>query len=146
MSTEHNKAMTQVVWGDIFNGGKVERISEFFASDYVYHGPGSYEMKGTEQLKKFVIWIRTALNNVHFDVEDLIAEGDKVVSIWTMKATKDNKPITLKGVVVSRISEDKCVEDFEVFDRLAMAEQGTPNWFAKRMINSIAKQLVKGKP
>jgi len=60
MSTEENKAMEQRIWEELLNAGKTERMNEFIAIDYVYHGPGGYEIKGIEGLKKFITWLHTS--------------------------------------------------------------------------------------
>ena len=87
MSIEQSKAMVQRVWEELLNGGKTEKMNELIAIDYVYHGPGGHEMKGIEGLKKFITWLHTSFPKIHFTVGDLIAEGDKVVSFWTMQGT-----------------------------------------------------------
>lgn len=146
MSTEQNKATARLVW-DILNGGNADKLDEFYSPDVIYRGPGDYEIKGIEKLKQFFNYVRTAFNSIHFTVDDLIAEGDKVVSVCSMKAITDkNKQVTLKVIIVSRIADNKVVEDLEVFDRFAMAEQAAPNWFAKKMVNSIKKQMEKNRP
>jgi predicted ester cyclase len=147
MSTEENKAIEQRVWEELLNGGKTEKMNELIAIDYVYHGPGGHEMKGIEGLKKFIIWLHTSFPDIHFTVDDLIAEGDRVVSFWTMKGThKSNKPVKQQGIIISRIASGKVVEGWEVFDRLAIASQLAPGWIAKAMVNFIVKQMAKDRP
>jgi predicted ester cyclase len=147
MSTEENKAIEQRVWEELLNGGKTEKMNELIAIDYVYHGPGGHEMKGIEGLKKFIIWLHTSFPDIHFTVDDLIAEGDRVVSFWTMKGThKSNKPVKQQGIIISRIASGKVVEGWEVFDRLAIASQLAPGWIAKAMVNFIVKQMSKDRP
>jgi predicted ester cyclase len=144
MSTEENKAMEQRIWEELFNGGKTEKMNELIAIDYVYHGPGGNEIKGIEGLKKFIIWLHTSFPNIHFTVDDLIAEGDRVVSLWTMKGThKSNKQVKQQGIIISRIASGKVVESWEVFDRLAMASQLAPGWIANAMVNLIVKRMSK---
>ena len=147
MSIEENKAMMQRIWEELLNGGKTEKMNEFMATEYVYHGPGGHEIKGIEEMKRFSAWVHTSFTNMHFTVHDLIAEGDKVVSFWTMKGThKSNKQMEQQGVIISRFASGKVVEDWEIFDRLAIASQLAPGWIAKVMVNSIVKQMSKDRP
>ena len=147
MSIEENKAMEQRIWEELLNGGKTERMNELIAIDYVYHGPGGHEIKGIEGLRKFITWLHTSFPNIHFTVDDLIAEGDRVVSFWTMKGThKSNKQVKQQGIIISRIASGKVVESWEVFDRLAIASQLAPGWIAKAMVNFIVKQMSKDRP
>jgi predicted ester cyclase len=146
MSIEENKAVMQHFWQEMLNEGKAEKANEFVANDYVYHAPGDHEIKGIEGFKKFMAWIHDSFPGVHFTLDDLIAEGDKVVSFYTMKGThKSNKPVNFQGVVISRIVNGKEVEVWDIFDRLTIALQLAPGW-AKVMLRSIEKQMVKDRP
>ena len=146
MSIEGNKSIIQRIWEEILNEGKTEKMNELVASDYVYHGPGGYEIKGTEGLKKFITWLHTSFPNIHFTLDALIAEGDKVVTFWTMKGThKSNKPVSFQGIIISRFVGGKVAEDWEIFDRFTIASQVAPGW-AKVMLGLIEKQMVKDRP
>jgi predicted ester cyclase len=114
----------------------------------VYHGRGYYEMKGPEGLKQFVRGLRTSFTDLHFTVEDLVAEKDKVVSRWTMRGTykRTNKQVVNFGIIITRLVGGKCVEDWEIYDRLFIAEQGATGWFKKTMINVIANRVRKALP
>jgi predicted ester cyclase len=147
MSTEENKVIAQRIWEELLNAGKTEKMNELIAIDYVYHGPGGHEIKGIEGMKKFITWVHTSFPNIHFTVNDLIAEGDRVVSFWTMKGThKSNKQLEQQGIIISRVVNGKVVEDWEIFDRLAIASQLAPGWIAKVMVNFIVKQMSKDRP
>ena len=147
MSAEANKAIEQRIWEELLNGGKTEKMNELIAIDYVYHGPGGLELKGLEGLKRFITWLHTSFPNIHFTLNDLIAEGDRVVTFWTMKGThKSNKQAELQGIIISRFVNGKVVESWEVFDRLAIASQLARGWIAKAMVNSIVKQMSKDGP
>ncbi len=139
--------MEQRIWEELLNGGKTEKMSELIAIDYVYHGPGGHEIKGIEGLKKFITWLHTSFPNIHFTINDLIAEGDRVVSFWTMEGThKSKKQVKQQGIIISRFVNGKVVESWEAFDRLAIASQLAPGWIAKTMVNFIVKQMSKDGP
>jgi predicted SnoaL-like aldol condensation-catalyzing enzyme len=147
MTVEQNKAIVNRIWQEIFNEGKLHLIDDLYDANYVYHGPGCQELKGTEGLKKYKAELRTIFPDVHFSLEIVIAEGDKVASHWTMRATykPNNKQVTLKGIIISRIVDGKCVEDWEIFDRLSAAEQGATG-IGKKMVNVIVKTQNKKLP
>ena len=146
MSIEENKAVMKRIWEEILNKGKTEKANELVANDYVYHGPGGYEITGIEGLKKFIAWLHNGFPNSQFTVEDLIAEEDKVVSFWTMKGIhKSNKPVNFQGMIISRLVNGKVAEDWELFDRFTIASQVAPRW-AKVMLGLIEKQMSKDRP
>jgi steroid delta-isomerase-like uncharacterized protein len=147
MSIKENKTILQRIWQEAFNEGDTEIIDEFYTSDFIYHGPGDYEIKGREGLKKLVNMLHTNFTDLTFTIDDLIAEDDKVVSVWTMQGKyKGNKQVSNPGMIVSQIVDGKIVEDWEVYDRLTLAQQVAPGWLAKAMVNSIAKQTTRDLP
>ena len=146
MSIEENKAVMQRIWKEILKEGKIERSNELVANDYAYHGPGGHEIKGIEGFKKFMTWIHNSFPGVQFTIDDLIAEGDKVVSFFTMKGThRSDKQVNFQGIVIVRIVNGKEVEVMEIFDRFTIASQLAPGW-AKVILRLIEKQMVKDRP
>jgi predicted ester cyclase len=74
----------------------------------------------------------TAFPDQRYTVEDLIAEGDKVVSCYTFRGTHQGeflgvpatgKVATWTGILISRFAGGKDVEDWESFDALGLLQQ-----------------------
>jgi len=148
MSIEQNKAIVARIWQEIFNQGNLDLIDKLYDINYVYHGPGGQELKGLEGLRQYKKQLRTVMPDVHFTLDALIAEEDKVVARWTMKSTYKPKkmPVTSTGIIISRIVNGKCVEDWEIFDRHWINEQGATGWIEKRMMGAITKKMKKALP
>jgi predicted ester cyclase len=143
---EENKAAMQRVWKELIMEGNTERIDDLIAGDYAYHAPGGHEIRGKEGLKAFIAWFHTSFPDLQFTIHDMIAEGDKVVSFYTMKGThKSNKPVNFQAIIISRMAEGKEVEVWEFFDRYAIASQLAPGW-AKALLNTIERQMIKDRP
>ena len=68
MSEKENKAVIQSFFKE-FSEGKTEKMNEFIADDYVYHGPGGYEIKGQEGLKKFMAWLKDSFPTHNFTID-----------------------------------------------------------------------------
>ena len=146
MTIDENKALIQRIWKEVLNEGKTENANEFVADDYMYHAPGGHEIKGVEGFKKLMTWYRDIVPGANFTLDDLIAEGDKVVHIYTVKGTdKNNKPVNFQGCTISRMVNGKEVEAWDIFDRFTIALQLAPGW-AKVLLRLIEKQMVKDRP
>jgi predicted ester cyclase len=146
MSVEESKAVMQRICEEVIQGGKVEKLDEFVASDYALHGPGGQEIRGVEGLKRLMAWLHASFPDIHFTVDDVIAEGDRVVSFYTLKGThKSNKPVSFQGIMISRFADGKEIECWEIYDRYTIASQLAPGW-AKALLRSIEKQMVKDRP
>ena len=73
----------------------------------------------------------TAFPDIRATVEDMIAEGDKVGTRWTMHITHEAKlrriPATpkqvIKGITIRRIANGKVVEEWLLMDRPDLVEQ-----------------------
>ena len=95
MSIRENKACSRRVFEEIWNQGDLDQISEVFASNFVLYEPVAGEIRGPEGYKRFVSMYRAACPDLHFTVEDQVAEGDKVANRLTFTATHKG---TLLGI------------------------------------------------
>lgn len=132
MSTEQNKALAIRVWNEMFNQKNIDVIDELFASNYIYHGPQGKEFIGTESLKKFISHFLEAFPDLHLEVEDLVAEGNKVASRVTIMGTHKGdlqgipptgKEVSTTIILITRFSEGKVAEDWESSDDLGLLQQ-----------------------
>jgi predicted ester cyclase len=132
MSTEENKAKQRRVWEEVFNKGNLSVADETIADNYVYHGPMGVEYKGPEGFKQMVTVFRTAFPDLHATVDDMVAEGDKVVSYYTMTGTHKGeyigiaptgKKVKFSGIVIARWIGGKEVEAGGVGDILTLMQQ-----------------------
>jgi steroid delta-isomerase-like uncharacterized protein len=85
--SEANKDVVRRIVEEVWNGGKLDSIDEFYAADFVNTDPSSPEVKNLEQFKQWVAEMHAGFSDEQITVEDLIAEGDKVVEQWSAKAT-----------------------------------------------------------
>jgi predicted ester cyclase len=76
--------------------------------------------------------IHTAFPDLHFTLEDMIAEGDKVAYRFTARGTHmgdflgiaaTGKQIVVAGTVITRIDAGKFQEDWETIDMLGLMQQ-----------------------
>jgi predicted ester cyclase len=81
--TEENKALARRVWEAVDNP---ELIDEVYASDVVWHEPDR-DIYGTQQAKQFISLYKSAFPDMSATVEDVVAEGDKVVTRVSIRGT-----------------------------------------------------------
>jgi predicted ester cyclase len=81
--SEENKALVRRARELVDNP---DSLDEVYAPDLVWHEPDQ-EIRGLEQAKQFVTMYKTAFPDMKASVEDVIAEGDKVVSRVTIRDT-----------------------------------------------------------
>jgi predicted ester cyclase len=78
MSVEKNKALAHTLTEEVWNKGNLDIVDDLLSTDYVFHHPGGQDSHGPEEYKQMVNAVRSAFPDIHFSINDVIAEGDKV--------------------------------------------------------------------
>jgi len=107
-------------------------IDEFYAPDFVYHGGGGEEIRGLKDYKKSCSESYSASPDLHYTIDDMVAEGDKVVVRMTFSGTHKgeimgipptNKKMTMWAIIIYRVVGGKFVEGWERGDTLGLMQQ-----------------------
>jgi steroid delta-isomerase-like uncharacterized protein len=117
---------------EVGNKGNLDLADEIFDS-YLAHQPdGSVLERGPEDVKRFMGEFRSAFPDFHTTIEDMVAEGDKVVTRWRARGTHQGEfrgiaptgnEMEITGIGIFRFSEGKVVESWDNFDQLGMMRQ-----------------------
>jgi steroid delta-isomerase-like uncharacterized protein len=132
MGAETNKEIIRRLAEEPWRGN-LDVIDEHVADDYVGHDPSQPEpLRGPAGVKQFVEAYRTAFRDVRITVEEQLAEGDTVATRWTGRGTHEGelmgiaptgKEATVTGITISRLRNDKVVEEWTNWDTLGMLVQ-----------------------
>ena len=134
---EENKAIVRRLMEESFGGGKPELVDDLLDPDFVRYDPyiEAGEVRGTQTVKENIVWFRNAFPDLSCTVEEQVAEGEKVVSRWTLRGTHrgeffgiagTGKWVVFTGIQIDRLDESgKIVEERAEFDLLvAMRQMG----------------------
>jgi len=133
--SEENKALLRRWFDEVWNKGNASAIDEMFAADGIAHGLSDDEskpLKGPSDFKPFHNTFRGAFPDIQVVVEDMIAEGDKVVARCSVRGTHtgdhlgiaaSNSPVLFTGIAIARVRDGKFVEAWNNFDFLKMNKQ-----------------------
>jgi steroid delta-isomerase-like uncharacterized protein len=132
MSAEENKT-TMRRYLDVFEQGNIDLLDELLAPDYVNRTPATPDLPtGPEGVKGVVSMFRSAMPDLRVVVEDMIAEGDKVATRYTLEGTHEGElfgvpptgqRLSIKSMTVERVSDGKIREHWRVTDNLDMMQQ-----------------------
>jgi steroid delta-isomerase-like uncharacterized protein len=127
---EENKTLIQNYTENFWNQQDIAVFDEYMTADFVIHqADGDLN---AEQYKGSCQATFTAFPDIHVTTDILIAEGDKVVKVWTVNATSKGdymgipptgNPMFIKGIEVFRIVDGKIAEIWVSIDRLGMLQQ-----------------------
>ena len=121
MSVEDNKALVRREQGELWSHtGNLDAAEELFVAGQA------------EAAKQEAADFRRGFPDVISTIEDLIAEGDKVVARWRSRATHrgdymgiapSSKEVEFTGISVYRIEEGKIAESWTVEDQFGLMRQ-----------------------
>jgi ketosteroid isomerase-like protein len=133
MSTEENKATARRWSEELWGQGNLAVADEIVAPEYVRHDGGDpFPAHGPEDVKRIVGMLRGMLPDLRIEVEDVIAEGDKVVVRYAGVATDTvgymgheptGKPLRSQAIQVFRFDDGMIVESWAVRDDLGTLVQ-----------------------
>ena len=132
MGIEENKELVRRYNDEIWNKHNLEKFDDFASGE-----------ESVDHVQQFL----TAFPDVQLTIEDMIAEGDKVVARLHATATNTgpfagNPPtgnkVDIHSIRIYRIADNKIVETWAMQDRLGLMEQmglvqsagGQVNWAA----------------
>ena len=135
MSTEENKALMRRFYEEVYNQKNLAAIDDYIAPNFFNHSASQLGITGggdLEHVKQFVSMVMQVFPDLHYTVEDLIAEGDKVVARLTISGTQQGafmgipatgKHVTVSNIEIFRITNGRGVETWVQVDFLGLLQQ-----------------------
>ncbi len=132
MSLEENKELVRQLLEDDISQGNEAVAERIIATDFFDHTNPPGMQHGLDGHKAIVRLFRAAFPDQWWHIEDLIAEGDKVVARTTMRGTHTGdffgipptgRRVELPGVHIMRIANGRIAEHWGSNDDLGMMRQ-----------------------
>jgi predicted ester cyclase len=117
-----NKAIARRYFAEILNQGSAATIDAIIAPDVVFRNPPAV-IKGIVDFKTLVATLRGAFPDLHFTVEDELAEGNKVATRWIMRGTQGSRKVDVSGMDIFLIDNGTIREIWVNMDSLKQAQQ-----------------------
>jgi steroid delta-isomerase-like uncharacterized protein len=131
--SEHNKAIVRRLVEELWNKGNLSVADELFAPNYEHHDASTLDFgRGPESEKKRATLYRTAFPDIQLTMEEVIAEGEIVMTRWSCRGTHKGdlsgiaptgKQITISGVTIARLANGKMAEGWVNWDALGLMQQ-----------------------
>jgi steroid delta-isomerase-like uncharacterized protein len=132
MSADENKALNRRLVEEGFSKGDMAVLDELIAVDCIDHAGAPAFPSGVEGVKQFFTMFRGAFPDLGYTIEDMIAEGDMVVTRnhWQgmhqgpfLGIPPTGKQVTVSGIDVTRWAGGKAVEHWANQDTLGLLQQ-----------------------
>ena len=131
MSTDENKNVVHRFVDEVLAAGRVEAIDELVAADFVSHTWGMTDA-GRDTLKTTTPKMQSQLTDIEMTVDDIVAEGDRVVARLTSAATPTGdfmgvpaagKRYTIGEIHWFRVRDGRVVEHWHQIDGIGLMRQ-----------------------
>jgi predicted ester cyclase len=129
MSTDANKALARRFIKEVFEEGRPESVDALVTPDFVSHGlPGA----GPDVMKQAITRVGKGLSDASMSIDDVVAEGDKVVVRLMSTATQSGefmgmpatgKTYTIEELHEFRLADGRIAEHWHQGDMLGMLKQ-----------------------
>jgi steroid delta-isomerase-like uncharacterized protein len=131
MSLDENKAIA-LRYFDTWHTGDMEEAAALLAAGFVDHNPTPGFVPDKAGTLAFMRHFRGAFPDLRFTLEDILAEGDRVMDRWTMQATHlgeflgiaaTGRQVSLQGIDILRVVEGQIVESWHMENQLDALQQ-----------------------
>jgi steroid delta-isomerase-like uncharacterized protein len=131
LSVEENRAIVRRYYAEVLGSGNLRLLIDLAIPGYHEHDPLPGQTDGREGLRQRVEMLRSAFQP-HYTLEDVIAEGDRVVVRWTNHGTHvgefmglppTGKSFAIAGIDIHRLEDGKLAEHWHVVDLFSLLQQ-----------------------
>jgi len=116
---------------EALNKGNLSILEELIHPEYQYESP-TETMRGIDQLRAFILALRSAFPDLWIKIEDQIGEEQKVCTRISMTGTHlgefldipaTERSIHLQGVINSTLKNGLIYREWELLDQLSLLQQ-----------------------
>jgi predicted ester cyclase len=135
VSAEENKEKVRRFMEEAFGQDKPELLEDLLDPNFVRYDPyiEAGAVRGVQTVKENIVWFHNVFPDLTCTIEDQVAEGEKVVSRYTIRGTHQGeeffgvpatgKRMEMRGIQIDRFEGGKMVEERAEFDLLGVLQQ-----------------------
>lgn len=139
MSEKEHKEVILRIYEEVFNQGNIDLIDELYQPDVIIHDPylPGETARGTALIKDLCQAYSQAFPDLHYQVGELIADGEKIASQWHATGTHQGmlqlgadqflqpsgEKVSVYGISLARFVEGSIAEVWQVVDMLGAFRQ-----------------------
>jgi len=131
--SEQAKDVVRRLYDEVLNAHRPDVADEIATPDFVIRGAPN-DAIGPEALKATERMLRGGFADLHFTIDDMVAEADRVAVRWTMRGTNTGDyfgmPATgrsteIRAIVIFRLVGDRLAELWPLIDIYGLRQQLT---------------------
>jgi predicted ester cyclase len=127
-----NKRLVRRFYKEVYVDWNMSLVDEVVSPQFISHDWPEGGPTGPRAFRDYYAAIRSAVPDARYEVDDLIAEGDRVVVRWRLLGTykgdfrgisPTGRSIALKGIAIYRVEGGKLMERWVVSDLQGLLEE-----------------------
>jgi predicted ester cyclase len=127
-----NKALLRRFYKEVYVDWDMASADQVLSPQFTSHDWPQGGPTGPQAFRGYYSALRSAVPDARYEVDDLIAEDDKVVVRWRLLGTHKGafrgiaptgRPIVLKGIAIYRVDGGKLMERWVVSDLYGVLEE-----------------------
>jgi steroid delta-isomerase-like uncharacterized protein len=128
-----NKAIVWRLYDEVWNKRRLEVVDALISSSHALNDPlASDSQVGPKLYKQRVVEFINSFPDLHFSIEDMIAEKGKVVACWTISGTHKGefrdipatgKKVSVEGITIHHVTNGKILDSYARWDALGLLRQ-----------------------
>jgi predicted ester cyclase len=127
-----NKELVRRFYKEVYGDWNMALVDEIVSPRFISHDWPKGSPTGPQGFRNFYSAIRSAVPDARYEVDDLVAEGDKVVVRWRLLGihkgefrgiAPTGRAIALKGIAIYRVDDGKLMERWVVTDLYGLLEE-----------------------
>ncbi len=133
-SSNASKKVITKYFDEVINAQSLNRMGEFFSKDYIWHQMNGTDVRRSQDSSHIstLRWLFTAIPDIHYTIDHVIAEEDMVALNTTATGTAKSemfglaaaqKKVRFKQMFFFRLANNKITEEWEVVDLAFLNEQ-----------------------
>jgi steroid delta-isomerase-like uncharacterized protein len=131
--SDANVALVRKAIDEVASQGRFDLLDEIGSADFTRHDlSGGPDIVGLDAIKRFLTGQRTAFPDLTLTIDEIVAEGDRVVARYTARGTHQGKLagadptgklVTWHGINIYRIEDGRLAETWQLADTLGILRQ-----------------------
>jgi len=131
-AADYNRALGLKINREVWNGRQFDKISEYFAEDFVSDYSPSFVRRGRQHIQEAVERAHAAFEGFREEIKTIIADDERVVVHFTIKGRHTGQWGPLPGtgrevafdeIVIMTVREGKVVHQAGVIDNVSGLRQ-----------------------
>ena len=125
--TAGQRTPTEICVGylEAFSTGEPDVVASFVTDDFINEHTAALGSgcTGIDEYRRRLPGFLSSMPGLRYDIEDVIADGDRVWAAYTLRTTANERPIAVRGVMRFVVRDGRVAHRIDYWDSLVFRQQ-----------------------